>query len=220
MQRSRRLRGARRSLQGISPPPQHRHRLTARVAARPVPRVRRPSSETMNACAPHTAIHALYKSAVCPTPKLLTALVATLYPPGYRASAMTIRRMNCAAPTKKSAPRRVRFSMRIGPHPTVTGCLRILRFDFSNLFGLKAAIVEESLRETCFLNFSPRDLKIPIPGSITNALPVCTHHQRSTRKATSPQHFIYTSKTCSQYVFIVRPANANPPLDACTQSSF
>ena len=91
---------------------------------RPVPRVRRPSSEPMNANAPHTAIHALYKRAfaysVCPTPKLLRALIATLYPPGYRASAMTIMRMNCAAPTKKSAPRSVRFSMLIITHPTVS----------------------------------------------------------------------------------------------------
>jgi hypothetical protein len=44
--------------------------------------------------------------------------------------------------------------MRIGTHPTVTGFLRILRFDFSNLFGLKAAIVEESLTEL-FPEFFP-----------------------------------------------------------------
>jgi hypothetical protein len=71
-------------LTGNKPTPTAQAPAAAKVMVRAVPRVRRPSSEPMNANAPNTAIHALYKRAfayaVCPTPKLLRALVATLYP--------------------------------------------------------------------------------------------------------------------------------------------
>jgi hypothetical protein len=64
---------------------------------------------------------------------------------------MFIRRMYCAAPTKRKIPRRERFSMRISAHPTVTGywharltpSLYIFAFYAANLVSLMTGMNEE-----------------------------------------------------------------------------
>ena len=57
----------------------------------------------MSMNAPNTTVDELNKTAVCPTPKSLVALVATLYP-GYSASAMFTRRDVLRGTYKKENP--------------------------------------------------------------------------------------------------------------------